>query len=263
MSLNQAFLDKLNQPSPQDDDVMEAAALIADAETITDDESGQAESEPSTQTAQADTELNQLRAALAAKEAEIASLKTAPSSQSVTATADDAEIDEKYQLLSDTLGEDVANILYGEITQNKKKLSELEQFKQQRESEESSAGFIRAVGNDALKTFNDPKFQAFAKGEKLGRKTLFDELSDIVANNDIDGAEFLIQQAAAFSGANKSMRKAQVSAGRNPLNGEKSKEVYDDNKAEALKQAAYKKRYGSPERKEADAKYRKYLETTI
>jgi hypothetical protein len=248
-----------------------AGGIPAQIETNTDDEIGQATSKPSTTTAQADTELQQLRAELAARAIEFEALKAAQTQGIPVQDADDEialyESDDERQARIDALGEDIViaeerrmqRLLKGVQGKAMAKVSELERHNQTLEQKEKSAEFIRAAG-DAIKTFNDPKFQAFAKGERLGRKTMFDELNDIVTGNDMGGIEYLIEQAGAFNGANKALRKAQYGAGRSPVHSEGVPAVFSYEKADKLQRDIRSHRMGTPEAKAAVEKYRKYLE---
>jgi ribosomal protein L16 Arg81 hydroxylase len=278
MSLNQAYLERLERELKK----AEAADLgvtepnagdtadLTNPTQQTDVENGQATSEPSTTTAQDDNEVTRLRQELANSAAELAALKTARETGEPEQQPEDDialyETEEERQELIDALGEDLVlkqermltRAFRGIHSKSVAKINALEQHNQTLEISKKSADFIKVAG-DALKTFNDPQFQAFAKGEKLGRKSLFDELHDIVTGNDLTGAEFLIEQAQAYQGANKVTRRAQIGAGRNLPVTDNTKPTYSREKAEKLERDVKKHRMGTTEFNAAKKKYDEYL----
>ncbi len=272
MSLNTGYLDRLKKQVETPDVLseLETPFPAVEQEKITSDENGQAKSEPSTPQEQVNPELEKLRTELAAKAKEIETLKTAKPEGTASSEAEEYELyeseDERNGLV-DALGEDLVSVnervlrraLKGVQAKAEAKISALEQYKQTREQSESSAEFVKAAGVEALKTFNDPKFQAFAKGEKLGRKSLFDELADIVKNNDAAGIEFLAEQTAAFESANKTTRKAQIGSGKSPVTTNGVVSTYDPQKAQKLERDMKAHRVGTPQFKAAADKLRAYL----
>jgi hypothetical protein len=280
MSLNAHYLTRLEkeiaEPAAEVAEHLAEVALktagpmVKTEQIKTDDDTGQADSEPGESDEPVSTELQELRTELAAKAAEIAALKTAKDTGTATSEADDIELyesEEERNELVNGFGEEIVALnervlkraLSGVQAKAEAKINALEKYKQSREQSESSAEFVKAAGSEALKTFNDPKFQAFAKGERLGRKSLFDELADIVSNNDASGIEFLAQQTAAFESANKTTRKAQVGAGKSPVTTSASPSTFDPEKAKKLERDMKSHRAGTPKFKAAAEKLRAYL----
>ena len=231
-----------------------------------DDTAAQATSKPSDDTAQ--SEVAQLREQIAQLEAAaVRGKEPEEKSEDLSLYSDQAQRDELAADLGDDLleaQEKAFKVFFQNASAPKdKKLNALEQYKADQEKSETSAAFIRAVGNDTLKTFNSEAFQAFAKGEKLGRKTLLDELKDIADTSDVEGADVFMTAINGFNESAKAVRKASVNAGRSPVVGQSKPEAFDTDKAKSLEAATRKYPVGSENYIKAVQAFKAYMQTNI
>jgi hypothetical protein len=260
--------DEMLKKRIEDGKLAEEQRLLDEQSATASSELGQHEQAGNQQShQQGDSELLKLREELAQREAELNELRAVKAAEAPEEFNFYENEDHRIRL-SDALGEDTLTqleamqriALKGVHKKAQEKVSLLEQETKRLKTDQVNAEFIRTVPKNVMDTFNDPKFKAFAKGEKLGRKTLLDELESIVSEADIQNSEYLIEQVKAFQEANKSVRKAQLPAGNSPMNNASAKAGYDAAHAQKLRAELNRYRVGTKEFDVAKNKLEAYFQ---
>lgn len=273
MALNDAYLAKMQREIAAAKDgqaVAEQVQVDAIASEQANEPAIEQKAEASfSQTQDKNAELEALRSEFEAYKAS----KVEQPSGELKEQAKEDEIDfydtpEERQNLIDQWGEDevksrekfFAKAVQAAQKMNQPKISELEKRNLQLEQTHQSAEFTRAVGSDSLKVFNDPTFQAIAKGTETGyKRTLYDDLKAIVEGSDVEGAEYLRSQVEKYNTGKTAVRKAQVNSGRSPTTSQQETAVYDQRKADKLITEMQRHRVGTDAFNQAKAKVDKHL----